>query len=205
MAMFSNTDKTKTPYKFSKEQVTGLLKKYLPSLKMQEGDAYSVLVYTFQFDGQTHRNYTTRYVIVHRHIDGAVLILEDCRNMWGGASFSWFGLDGKCSSVNVCESFDDFEEFLVLFSGNLEKHIFHTSNLRQVPLEYASKYDKPIKDFNGGYIRLPISTLDGSYKYKTGDFAKYSARIRARWEKYKELAEKLVDMNPTISRFDVYA
>ena len=205
MAMFSNTDKTKTPYKFKKEQVTGLLKKYLPSLKMQEGDTYSVLVYTFQFDGRFHRDCITRYVIVHRHIDGAVLIFEDNYNRWGGASFSLFDLDGECSSVDVCESFDDFEGFLMQFSDNLENHTFNMSNLTQVPLEYASASDKPIKDFNGEYIRLPISTLDGSYKHKKGDFAKYSERIRARWEKYKEVAEKLLDMNPALSPFDVYA
>jgi len=204
MAMFPNTDKTKTPYKFSKKQITGLLKKYLPSLKMQEGDTYSVLVFTFQFDGHFHRNYTTRYVIVHRHIDGAVLIFEDNHNLWGGASFALFGLDGECKYVDVCESFDDFEGFLMQFSDNLENHIFNTSNLTQVPLEYASNSDKPIKDFNGDYIRLPISTLDGSYKHKRGDFAKYSERIEARWEKYKEVAEKLLDMNPALSPFDVY-
>lgn len=202
MSMFPNTDKTKTPYKFSRKQVSGLLKKYLPMLKMQAGDAYDVLAFTFKFyDNMRAKTFTTRFVIVHRHADGAILIYEDRKNMWGGTRFEYFNVDGRNSRVDVCETLTDFEEFVARISYDAERHVSIQSELTQVPLEYASICDKPVKDANGEYIRLPLTTLNGTYKHKKGDFERYSARMQERWEKYWDAAQILLDMNPALDPF----
>lgn len=194
----------KHPYKFSKKRVNALLKEYLPELKMQPGEIMDILVFTLDFEGKFKREMcTTRYVIVHRHSDGAVLIWENYRNNWGGLGFKRFSKDAINSRVKTCWSIKDFEEFLCAISCNLQGHVFGTTNLTQVPMEYACINDKPILDEDGVYIRLPFTTLDGNYVYKKGDYETCAAKIRSFGYRYKIACDTLLAMNPGLDELDL--
>lgn len=152
----------KKPYKFSKKRVNALLKEYLPELKMQPGEIMDILVFTLDFEGKFKREMcTTRYVIVHRHSDGAVLIWENYRNNWCGLGFKRFSKDAINSRVKTCWSIKDFEEFLCAISCNLQGHVFGTTNLTQVPMEYACINDKPILDEDGAKFGRSYNPFEG--------------------------------------------